>query len=728
MEGARLSRRPLSLWAGQGNGLRVRGLDHVPGQIDNETAMLFWLLVTGTLLVAFAGKVRRIHLARLEPPAAPAALAAPEAGDLVAALLAGGLALILISTSIFQARPAGQSWALHLLSGMGILAFLLAGRGAAYGPLPGRLGWLRQRVAGWFGVRESQLVLLGLALPLSWLAYLAGGDRLHAWQPLTAALSWLLAIAAAFGGGYRREEATAIPRWEVGLALLLASVAFLLRGIGLEELPPTLSGDEASAGLEAVRFASGEANNLFGLGWFSFPTFYFAFQGAAVALLGNTATALRITSALAGALTVFALYWLARSLFGRATALMAAAFLAVFHYHVHFSRIGLQNIWDGFFVVVVLWGVWSSWKDGRRLPLLIAGLALGLGHYFYVSMRVAPLILLLWVGIAGLAQRARLRERLPDLLLGAYTALIVYLPLGLLFWRLPDEFFAPLRRVSVFNGWLENEVARLGQPALEIIAGQMQATALGLTHTPLRHWYNPGAPLLLPLAAALFIAGLAWLIYSADLRSLLLLLVLGALVVLGGLSLDAPASQRYVIAAPAAAIVVALPLAQGMAWLESAGRRARRTAAAAALLLMALVLLRDLDYYFNDVFDSYVLGGHNTETATAVARYLEPQPAATVYFFGLPRMGYASLSTIPYLAPQMTGHDVAEPLTAEATWALDGPALFIFLPERVGELAFVRSAYPAGRETRGVGQRADGTALFAVYEVIPGDQVRAAPP
>lgn len=357
--------------------------------------MLFWLLVAGTLLVAVFGKVRRTRLARRQQLAAPGTLAAPETSGLIAALLAGGLALVLISSSIFQARPAHQPWVLYLLSGLGLLAFLLAGRIAAYGPLRGRPSLLGQRVAGWLGVRVDQLVLLALALPLAWLAYLAGGDRLHAWQPAAAALAWLLAIGAAVGGGYRRQAWAAIPRWEMGLALLLASAALLLRGLGLEELPATLSGDEGSAGLDAVRFAHGEANNLLGLGWFSFPAFYFAFQGAAVSLLGNTVTALRITSALGGALTVFALYWLARSLFGRATALMAATYLAGSHYHVHFSRIGLQNIWDGFFLVVVLWGVWSGWKEGRRLPLLIAGLALGLGHYFYVSMRVAPPLLLL---------------------------------------------------------------------------------------------------------------------------------------------------------------------------------------------------------------------------------------------------------------------------------------------------------------------------------------------
>ncbi|MDT8306503.1 MAG: glycosyltransferase family 39 protein, partial [Anaerolineae bacterium] len=533
-------------------------------------------------------------------------------------------------------------------------------------------------------------------------------------------LAWCLAIAAVLLGGFRRDARGPVSAWEIAVAAVLTVAAFLLRGLGLEQLPATLSGDEASAGLEAVRFVQGEANNLFGIGWFSFPSFYFALQGAPVALLGQSATALRITSAVAGSLTVFAVYWLARSLFGRVAALLAALFLLASHYHIHFSRIGLQNIWDGFFLAVVLWGMWTGWKEGRRLPFLIAGFALGLGHYFYVSIRVAPLLLLVWAGFARLFQGSRLRARLPGMLLAAYTAAIVYLPLALLYWRQPDEFFAPMRRVSVFNGWLEAEIARLGQPAWEIIASQMAATAMGIIHLPLRHWYNPGAPLLLPLAAALFVAGLAWLFYRADLRSLLLLLVLFVLVLLGGFSLDAPASQRFAIAMPVIALVVALPLAQGVAWLGPYLTRARWLAPALAIVLMALVAQRDLAYYFFDVYDGYVLGGYNTETATAIGRYLEDEPAHSVYFFGPPRMGYTSLSTIPYLAPQMEGNDVAVPLDGPAPWVLDRPTLFVFLPERVSELEHVRAAYPGGRYEQVWRAGGDGSQpLFSIYEVIP---------
>jgi hypothetical protein len=109
----------------------------------------------------------------------------------------------------------------------------------------------------------------------------------------------------------------------------------------------------------------------------------------------------------------------------------------------------------------------------------------------------------------------------------------------------------------------------------------------------------------------------------------------------------------------------------------------------------------------------------NTVVATKVAAYLQDQenPQQDVYFFGFPRMGYSSHSTIPYLVPDMIGHDVVEPLTGSPEWPISGPAIFVFLPERLQELQHVISTYPDGayREFFHV----DGQLLYATYEV-PG--------
>lgn len=637
-------------------------------------------------------------------------------------LVLGGLALVVMSHTVYVARRPDAPAALYLITFLGLAAFLAAGHALSGGDV----AWLQarplRRVMDYLAITPAQLLLLFLAPVLAYLARLAAGDKLLAFQPIVAVVAWLLAITAVVAGSYRRSpESGRLNRKALLLTAILFLAAFLVRAVALDRFPSTLSGDEASAGLVAAQFRRGQVDNLLGLGWFSFPAFYFAVQSAGVWLLGQTTAAIRLSSALAGAVTVVGVYWLARTLFGRLTGLLAALSLLAAHYHVHFSRIGLQNIWDGLFLVWALWGLWHGWKSGRRSSFVVAGVALGLGQYFYVSIRVVPLLFLIWAGVAYFARRDTFRQRLPHLILAAFIAAVIFLPLGLFYANHPAEFNAPMQRVTIFDGWLESEMAMTGQPAARVIVGEMRKTLLGFTHLPLRHWYNPGTPLLLAVPAALFWSGVLWAVYLFDLRSLLLLLPILSVVVLGGLSQDAPASQRFVLATPTAAILVALPLGQAAAWLRALWPRYRTAVAAAALLLMSLTALNDLDYYFFEVYDEYVLGGTNTQVATAVAAYLQQQedPTQDVYFFGLPRMGYYSLSTIRYLAPGMRGHDVEASLTAPPAWQVERPAIFIFLPERRAELSFVKAAYPGGNERTVAAAGPSVAALFVAYELRP---------
>jgi hypothetical protein len=190
------------------------------------------------------------------------------------------------------------------------------------------------------------------------------------------------------------------------------------------------------------------------------------------------------------------------------------------------------------------------------------------------------------------------------------------------------------------------------------------------------------------------------------------------MIILGGLSQDAPASQRYVLAAPLVAVLVAVPIAQVSQWLTRFWPRHRPLILAGVVALISWLALNDLRYYFFEVYDNYVLGDYNTEVANAIAMYLDEQdPAPAVYFFGFPRMGYFSLSTIPYLVPEVAAQDVLEPLAAAPAWSLAGPTYFIFLPERAGELPLVQAAYPQGTYRQFRTQRGD--LMFISYEWRP---------
>ena len=63
----------------------------------------------------------------------------------------------------------------------------------------------------------------------------------------------------------------------------------------------------------------------------------------------------------------------------------------------------------------------------------------------------------------------------------------------------------------------------------------------------------------------------------------------------------------------------------------------------------------------------------------------------------------------------MRGQDVVEPLSEPPVWPLTGPTLFVFLPERLGELPLVEQSFPDGRYEEFHSPL--GELLFAVYAV-----------
>ena len=80
---------------------------------------------------------------------------------------------------------------------------------------------------------------------------------------------------------------------------------------------------------------------------------------------------------------------------------------------------------------------------------------------------------------------------------------------------------------------------------------------------------------------------------------------------------------------------------------------------------------------------------------------------------------YVGFGSIPYLAPQVEGTDIREPLKDPPPRQLvrsDRHAAFVFLPERRGELDLVRQTFPNG-ELQQVPVPNGNAPLFVVYRV-----------
>lgn len=172
-----------------------------------------------------------------------------------------------------------------------------------------------------------------------------------------------------------------------------------------------------------------------------FPWIYPYLQLGPLFILGHTLSALRIVSVMLGTLTVPGLYVLAKNLFDRPTALIAALFLATFPPHIHFSRLSLINVVDPFLGTWALAFLARGIRSSKRLDFVLAGLCLGLTQYFYEGGKLLyPALAGLWFVMIVLFRRKQ--ASIHGFALTLMVALLIAAPLYVTWasWQLP---FAP---------------------------------------------------------------------------------------------------------------------------------------------------------------------------------------------------------------------------------------------------------------------------------------------
>jgi 4-amino-4-deoxy-L-arabinose transferase-like glycosyltransferase len=380
-------------------------------------------------------------------------------------------------------------------------------------------------------------------------------------------------------------------RWLV----LIALAALLLRATFLEIIPGKLHVDELGVARFALQHTFPEGSlthNPFITGPASQPALYHYLIRISSAVAGNSISGLRITSVLAGTLAVLATYAAVAELDNRRAALFAAVFMTAYHYHVHWSRIGLNNVWDTLWVPLMLatfaWGWERRWSGGA----VLSGVVVGLSQYFYSGSRIG-LFLLAYLVIRTWRQkveRPRLAVHGGKLLI---VAACIAAPLAMFALRDPANFF--LRAQDIF-AWRPDAIVVLTHGEVDVWAffwHQLTRSVGAFTTYPDNTgFYGPGVPLLIGLAAPLFVAGLLMSFFRRQFVPALWILLT---VIFGGFLLAAPpSSSHYVVSIPAICWLMAMPLN----WLVESGRWRW------AVVALLFVMVADLTFYFGQYVPS----------------------------------------------------------------------------------------------------------------------------
>jgi hypothetical protein len=298
--------------------------------------------------------------------------------------------------------------------------------------------------------------------------------------------------------------------WLIGVALLILALGGALRMGGLPRPPAGPYYDEAANGILAASIANEGYRPIFISSYTGKEVLFFYVAALMVKVLGPGLLALRLTSALLGALTIAATLWCVYELYAAGEggkepgtlALLTGGLLATSFWHLALSRIGLRAVAQPLFQALTLALLWRGLRSSRWWELVAAGLCCGLAGYTYLAARLFPIPLALALVALLIADRGCWRRRLAQIMAFVGTAAAVWAPLGIYFLRNPERFAVRIEQVA-------------GQgPRLTLAQGFGRALGMFfLAGDPLPRLNLPGKPVFGPLLAAAFLFGLGLVLH-----------------------------------------------------------------------------------------------------------------------------------------------------------------------------------------------------------------------
>ncbi len=509
--------------------------------------------------------------------------------------------------------------------------------------------------------RAALLVVAALFSGLAW--RLAAGGTFTLAGVTAWALSVLVLHSAVVAGAPREPGAPSSRLLLAGLALAVLLAALFRFGPG-DAAPPEMTSDHVEKLLDVLRIEEG-ARPVFcySNGGRESLHFYFLVLLRAFSGLPLSFPLLKLGSVLEGLLSVLATACLARELvrgvakdawIADAAAVAAASLLAIGHWHVLLSRLGLRLVLAPLFFAVVSIPLARGVRTGSRRAFASCGLLLGLSLYGYQANRVLPLLVVTAI-LAALAVRRespRAKELLSGLVTTTALSAAVAVPLlryaadsPAFFWeRMTGRILGDGPGAGSWSGQLSALTSKSG-----VLLDNLGRTLAMLHHRTDASWFcgvPTGAPALDPLTGLLLVAGLAAFLVTGWRRSdpafLLPLLGLGIGLFPSVLAISHPGEVPHAarsggalpFAAALAGYAVALLLSTG---LRGPGNGRRRIASILVLLLaFSGAAAWNADVYFRRAMEAYRAAAQPHRAAGAAVREFVRRTGARGNVFILP--------------------------------------------------------------------------------------------
>ena len=547
-----------------------------------------------------------------------------------------------------------------------------------------------------------------------------------------ATWAWLFGLlatvvgAALVDGAVWRPGFTRLSRaqWlELGALVGVVAVAIWLRIPDLANVPPNVHGDEADVGLLAREILAGHMPVLLATAPAAEATaLTFAIHAATMHLFGDNLFGLRMASAIEGVLSVILLFLFARRLWGPRPALLAAAFMTVAAWHIHFSRTGFHYMQAPVAMLLALYFLMRGLQDRRIVDWVLGGFALGLCIDVYYAARLAPVVVATYLGFRALTERGFVRRHATGLVALVFGGLVFVAPMLAIYSRSQGSFVQRAAAVLVTSpSNLQHELDAYHVSSLpEVLAIQAQHTleAFHIRGETSLEYGHPGPLFDFWTGALLAMGAIAVLVRPWSGRGILLASWVWLALLLGSvLTTDAMFSPHIVVAIPALVLAAAVVLHR--AW-QGVSRLAGRAGTYAFALPVVALLGLAMQGNVHDYFDIQIVQRQPANRFTLLSTYSRSiGERYRLYVIGRPDWTL-TYDTPRFLVPNPDAVDVrTAPLALPLERIPTGKGA-AFLVERgiddyTQRMDAIRRAYPGGQEL--LITEVSGSPVFTSYLV-----------
>lgn len=296
-----------------------------------------------------------------------------------------------------------------------------------------------------------------------------------------------------------------------GLILVLI-VAVLVRTVGLDSIEPNVMPDEADNMQVVYHILSGTGPGILGLSWDGQSALTAYFMAFFMRLFGMSIFAMRMGAVIPSLLSLVVFYLVARERLSPRACLIATFLLSVSLWYLNFSRNAWVNIYASLYTLLAVYFLSVALRRDRPwVCYALVGVCAALGLYSYFAGRLIILAVLVYLPVALLTNRDRMRQIVLGYGIAVAVCVALFVPEIPTIVENSDFYVRRAATVYIFSS--DQTAAMTLADKIGVLLSQAQLNLRGflLMDGSVIEGFRysvPGQPLLDRLTATLFVAGL----------------------------------------------------------------------------------------------------------------------------------------------------------------------------------------------------------------------------